>query len=61
MHLLASLLTITVIPGPTNQVQNPAIVAAEASFQAGDLAGAAKQCRAILSGQPDRADALHLL
>ena len=61
MHLLASLLTITVIPGPTNQVQDPAIVAAEASFQAGDLAGAAKQCRAILSGQPDRADALHLL
>ena len=61
LRLLVFILAIAVIPGPMVRAQDPALALAEARFQAGDLATAAKQCRAIIKSQPDNANALHLL
>ncbi len=61
LHSLTTVLALSLILTPVAMKQDPELASAEASFQAGDLASAAKQCRNILNGNPAHPDALHLL
>lgn len=61
LQSLVPVLAILIFMGPASSVQDPALELAQAQFQSGDLAAAARQCRTILSHQPDHLDALHLL